>query len=153
MRPRPQPHIGHVSPRSAYGAPPNLVAVGGRAVLLGDIPVYHNTFFAGQVVNDTLKNASFLTVFNFGTVKVYGIDAGITYDVNKFISFSLKYSLLGSDISKGSVDNDANKDGFVSLDEKSLNSPKKQGCGHIGVSKFMQAKTAGEHFRPFCATI
>ena len=127
-----------------YGLSKNFfspsVAVGGRTISLGDRPVHHNPFFAGQVVNDTLKNASFLTVFNFGTVKVYGIDAGITFTVNKFISFAFKYSWLGSDITKGSADNDANKDGFVSLDEKSLNSPKNRAVAILSFQNLCRQK-------------
>lgn len=99
------------------------VTVGGRALFVGDKSVNHNQAFAGQVVNDTLKNASFITVFNFGNVKVYGLDIGLSYDFNKFINLTVKYSWLGSDITKGKMDNDANKDGKVLEDEKSLNSP------------------------------
>ena len=99
------------------------VTVGGRLLKVGDQNVTHNPAFAGQVINDTLKNASFITVFNFGTVKVYGVDAGLTYNFNKFVSFAVRYSWLGSDISEGNADNDANKDDTVSADERSLNSP------------------------------
>jgi iron complex outermembrane receptor protein len=97
------------------------VPVAGRALLIGNANAA--PLFPGQVINDTLKNAQFLTVFNFGDVKVYGIDAGLTYNFNKFVSFAVKYSWLGSDISEGHADNDANKDDTVSADERSLNSP------------------------------
>ena len=110
------------------------------SILVGDRPVYHHPFFAGQVVNDTLKNASFLTVFNFGTVKVYGMDAGINYTVNKFISIAIKYSLLGSDITEGNAGNDANKDGYISLDEKSLNSPKNRAVALLSFQNLCRQK-------------
>jgi iron complex outermembrane receptor protein len=97
------------------------VPVAGRALLIGSAKA--TPLVPGQVINDTLKNAQFLTVFNFGDVRVYGVDAGLTYNFNKFISFAVRYSWLGSDISEGHADNDANEDDTVSTDERSLNSP------------------------------
>lgn len=95
------------------------VAVPGRALLIGNVKA--RPLFPGQVVNDTLKDASFVTVFNFGTVKVYGVDAGVSYLFNKNINLAIRYSWIGSDITKGNLDNDANRDGIVADDEKSLN--------------------------------
>ena len=97
------------------------VTVGGRILKVGDQNVTHNPAFAGQVINDTLKNAQFLTVFNFGDVRVYGVDAGISYSFNKYIDLTVRYSWIGSDITKGNIDNDANNDGYVGADERSLN--------------------------------
>ncbi|HEX5652400.1 MAG TPA: TonB-dependent receptor [Chitinophagaceae bacterium] len=107
-----------------YGKSKNFfspsVAVPGRALLIGDVKA--TPLFPGQVMNDdTLRNASFVTVFNFGIVKVYGVDAGVSYQFNKSINLAIKYSWIGSDITKGNMDNDANKDGYVAADEKSLN--------------------------------
>ncbi|HET9745343.1 MAG TPA: TonB-dependent receptor [Chitinophagaceae bacterium] len=106
-----------------YGKSKNFfspsVAVPGRALLIGDVKA--TPLFPGQEPNDTLKNASFVTVFNFGTVKVYGVDVGVSYHFNKNINIAIKYSWIGSDITKGNMDNDANKDGYVAADEKSLN--------------------------------
>lgn len=56
-------------------------------------------------------------------MRVYGLDIGITYTFNKYVNLSVKYSWIGSDITKGNMENDANKDGYVAVDEKSLNSP------------------------------
>jgi len=104
------------------------IGVGGRALYVGDIPVKHPESSAGRVnTGDTLKGAQFTAIFNFGDVKVYGIDASLTYSFNKFISLSLNYSWLGSDISEGHADNDANRDDTVSADERSLNSPAHRG--------------------------
>ena len=97
------------------------VTVSGKALLIGKVNA--TPLFPGQVINDTLKGAQFLTVFNFGDVRVYGLDAGLTYNFNRFVSFAVRYSWLGSDISEGHADNDANKDDTVSADERSLNSP------------------------------
>ena len=100
------------------------IGVGGRAESVGNIKVTHPSSSAGTVGADgTLTGARFVTVFNFGDVKVYGIDAGLTYNFNKFVSFAVRYSWLGSDISEGHADNDANKDDTVSADERSINSP------------------------------
>jgi iron complex outermembrane receptor protein len=68
-----------------------------------------------------LRNAQFLTVFNFGDVRVYGVDAGISYSFNQYFDAAVRYSWIGSDISKGNVDNDANRDNYVAADERSLN--------------------------------
>ena len=97
--------------------------IGGLALYVGDQRVTQNPAFAGRVgADDTLRNASFTTVTNFGDVRVYGIDAGLTYSINKFVNLALKYSWIGSDIKKGKAANDSNKDGYVAADEKSLNS-------------------------------
>ena len=66
--------------------------VGGLALFVGEQPVTQNPAFAGRVgADDTLRNASFTTITNFGNVRVYGFDAGLTYDFNKFINLALKY--------------------------------------------------------------
>ena len=100
------------------------VSVGGRALYVGKRRVTHDPDVAGLPdSNDTLRNARFGTIFNFGDVKVYGFDIGVNYTFNKFVNLSLRYSWIGSDITKGNIANDANKDGYVAADEKSLNSP------------------------------
>jgi iron complex outermembrane receptor protein len=102
-------------------------SIGGRAFFVGEIPVTHNPGFAGVVVNDTLKNASFLTFFNYGDVRAYGVDVGLNYSFNNIISLSIRYSWFDSDITKDNIKNDANRDGFVSKEEKSLNAPNNRG--------------------------
>ena len=100
------------------------ILVGGRALYVGDRRVTHDSSAAGVVdANGILKDARFATIFNFGDVKVYGLDVGTTYTFNRFVSVSARYSWIGSDITDGNIANDANKDGFVAVDEKSLNSP------------------------------
>jgi len=114
-----------------YGTSKNFISptitVPGRVLEVGGIPVTHNPLVAGSVVNDTLKNASFLTFFNYAAVKAYGVDIGLNYTFNKYISAGIKYSSFGSDITKDDIRNDANKDDYVSLEEKSLNAPKSRG--------------------------
>ena len=115
-----------------YGTSRNFISptitVAGRALAVGDIPVTQSQPSAGSVDNnDTLRNASFLTFFNYATVKAYGMDIGLNYTFNKYISAAVKYSWFGSDITKDDIRNDANKDGYVSLEEKSLNAPKNRG--------------------------
>ena len=102
-------------------------SVGGRALYVGDIPVVHNPSSAGVITRDTLMNASFSTYFNYGKVSAYGIDLGLQYICNDHLSLAVKYSWFGSDITKDDPKNDANKDGYVSLEEKSLNAPKNRG--------------------------
>jgi len=117
------------------------IAVGGRALYVGDIPVKHPLSSAGRI--DTagiLNGAQFTAIFNFGDVKVYGIDAGLTYTFNKFISLSLNYSWLGSDIDEGHADNDGNKDGVVSADERSLNSPEHRGLVSLNFQNLCKQK-------------
>ncbi len=97
------------------------VAVSGRALSIGNVNA--TPLFPGQLTtsDSILKNAQFLTVFNFGDVRVYGVDAGISYSFNRYAELVVRYSWIGSDITKGNKDNDANKDNFVAADEKSLN--------------------------------
>jgi iron complex outermembrane receptor protein len=117
------------------------IGVGGRALYVGDVPVEHPENSAGKVASsDTLKGAQFTAIFNFGDVKVYGIDAGLTYAFNKFISLSLNYSWLGSDISEGHADNDANRDDTVSADERSLNSPAHRGLVSLNFQNLCKHK-------------
>lgn len=114
-----------------YGTSKNFISppktVEGRVLSVGGIPVTHNPFFAGFIEKDTLKAATFLTYFNYAAVNSYGAYLNLNYTFNKFISAAVKYSWFGSDITKGNSTNDANKDGFVSLEEKSLNAPKNRG--------------------------
>jgi len=102
-------------------------SIGGRTLAVGDIPVTHNPAFAGTVVNDTLKNATFNTFFNYGDVKAYGLDVGLNYYFSAKVSLAVNYSWFGSDITKDNIKNDANNDGYVSAEEKSLNAPKNRG--------------------------
>lgn len=100
------------------------ITVGGRVLEVGGIKVTHNPLFAGMVINDTLRNAQFFTYFNYGDVRTYGLDLGINYTFNKFFNAGIKYSWFGSDIVNDNSKNDANKDDYVSPEEKSLNAPK-----------------------------
>jgi len=108
-----------------YGNSKNFLSpalsVGGRALKVGEIPITTPLLIPGTVTNDTLKNAAFSTYFNYGQVKSYGIDVGINYFFTDNISLAIKYSWFGSDITKDNIKNDANRDGYVSLEERSLN--------------------------------
>ena len=112
-----------------YGLSKNFftptITVGGRALYVGGRRVTHNPDVAGEFdsITGKLKDARFSTIFNFGDVKIYGFDVGLTYTLNKFVNLSIKYSWLGSDITKGNFANDANRDTIIGPDEKSLNSP------------------------------
>lgn len=117
------------------------ISIPGRAEFVGKNRVTHPPSSAGQVgADDILRGAQFSTIFNFGDVKVYGIDAGLTYSFNKYISMAVKYSWLESDISEGHAANDANKDGTVAADEKSLNSPKHRALVMLSFQNFCKQK-------------
>lgn len=116
------------------------ITVPGRVETANGFKVTHNPAFAGVVVNDTLKNASFLTFFNYGDVRAYGLDVGLNYSFNKFISMAVKYSWFGSDITEDNIKNDANKDGYISLEEKSLNAPKNRGVAILSFQNLCKQK-------------
>jgi len=104
------------------------ITVYGRVITANGIKVTHNPAFAGSARNDdTLRNAQFLTFFNYGDIRAYGLDVGLNYSFNKLISLAVKYSWFGSDITEDNIKNDANQDGYISLEEKSLNAPKNRG--------------------------
>jgi outer membrane receptor for ferrienterochelin and colicins len=119
-----------------------LQTVPGRALMVGKIPVAHNPAFAGTIANDTLKNAFFSTFFNYGNVKAYGVDAGLGYQLNSIFSILIKYSWFNSDITNGMAQNDANKDGFVSDEEKSLNAPRHRGNISLHTSNLLKRKAS-----------
>jgi iron complex outermembrane receptor protein len=101
--------------------------VRGRVMTVNGTKVTHNPSTAGTVILDTLRNASFSTFFNYAEVRGYGLDLGVTYTFNKFISLAIKYSWFNSDIADDDIKNDANNDGYVSLEETSLNAPNNRG--------------------------
>jgi outer membrane receptor for ferrienterochelin and colicins len=119
-------------------SPPQIVL--GRAIAVNDIPIVHNPAFAGSVVDDTLKNASFLTFFNYGNVRAYGLDAALTYNLDKHLHVTLNYSWFGSDINNNNFKNDANKDGYVSAEEKSINAPANHITGILSAQKLVHGR-------------
>lgn len=115
------------------------ITVLGRALFVGSRHVTHNPSSAGKVLSDgTLDGAQFATTFNFGKVRVYGMDLGFSYAANKYVNISIKYSLVGSDITKGN--NDANGNGFVGEDEKSLNSPTNRVIATLDIQNICKQK-------------
>lgn len=112
-----------------YGNSKNFISpaisVSGRAVSIGAIPISSNTLAVPGTVNGAgiLSGAAFSSYFNYGKVASYGLDAGLSLDASRLVSISLKYSWFGSDIHKDNLGNDANRDGYVSLEERSLNAP------------------------------
>jgi iron complex outermembrane receptor protein len=110
--------------------------VGGRILQMGDQPVRSNT--PGIVQNDTLKGASFSTYFNYGTVRVWGLDAGLSYSFSKIISLALKYSWFDSDLENDDMKNDANRDTVLSVEEKSLNAPHHRGSAILSFENLLR---------------
>ncbi|MCH4551052.1 TonB-dependent receptor plug domain-containing protein [Aestuariibaculum lutulentum] len=122
-----------VDANAYYGISKNFITpslpVGGRALEVNTIKVNHNPIFAGTVSNDTLQGASFLTFFNYGRAKIYGLDAGVNFSFTPAIQLALKYSWINADFEE----NDANKDGVISPDEKSLNAPNHRGMAQLTI--------------------
>jgi outer membrane receptor for ferrienterochelin and colicins len=115
------------------------VAVPGRALLIGTETA--RPFFPGDTTsNGMLRNAQFTTVFNFGDVRVYGADAGISYVFNQNIDLTVRYSWIDSDIKEGKPDNDANGDGFVAADERSLNAATHRAVVILGLQNLYKRK-------------
>jgi iron complex outermembrane receptor protein len=103
-------------------------SVAGKAIAIGEVPV-------------TPSNPnSFSTFFNYAAVKAYGLDAGLSYSFNKFINLALKYSWFDSDITSDDKKNDANNDGYVSLEETSLNAPNHRGLAALSFQNLCKQK-------------
>lgn len=99
------------------------ITVGGRALAVGDIPIPALLIPGTTTTAGILSGAAYSTYFNYGEVASYGVDLGVNYYISQHVSFAAKYSWFGSDITKDNIKNDANRDGFVSVEEKSLNAP------------------------------
>ena len=127
-----------------YGNSKNFLSpalsVGGRALSVGELPITTPLLIPGTVTNDTLKNAAFSTYFNYGQVKSYGIDVGVNYFFTDNISLALKYSWFDSDITKDNIKNDANKDGYVSLEERNLNASKNRVASTLSFQNLCKGK-------------
>jgi iron complex outermembrane receptor protein len=129
-----------------YGKSENFlspaITVSGRALSVGDIPIPTNTLLFPGTVNGsgTLSGAAFSTYFNYGDVASYGVDLGINYYFSDLVNLALKYSYFGSDITDNNIKNDANRDGFVSAEEKSLNAPKNRLAGNLGFQNLAKGK-------------
>ncbi|HEX6848183.1 MAG TPA: TonB-dependent receptor [Chitinophagaceae bacterium] len=116
------------------------ITVFGRVLEVGGVTVTHNPAFAGAIINDTLGNAQFFTYFNYGEVRVYGLDLGLNYTMNKYFSAGFKYSWFGSDVEKDNIKNDANQDKYVSPEEKSLNAPRNRGALLLNFQNLLKEK-------------
>jgi iron complex outermembrane receptor protein len=116
------------------------IGVLGRALYVGKIPINHTTNPGVAGSDGVLRDARFTTIFNFGDVRIYGIDAGLTYTFNKYVNLAVKYSWLGSDITEGHPDNDGNEDDTVSTDERSLNSPTHRGVAILSFQNLCKQK-------------
>jgi iron complex outermembrane receptor protein len=101
----------------------------GTALRVGDRPV------------TPASPAFFLTYFNYGEVASYGTDLGLNYYPNKYLNIGVKYSWFGSDITdRNNIKNDANKDGYVSAEEASLNAPEHRAVFSLGVQNLAQGR-------------
>jgi outer membrane receptor for ferrienterochelin and colicins len=112
----------------------------GRVLTVNGFPVTHNPNSAGRLVNDTLTGASFSANYNYGRINSWGIDGAISYELNRYIGFALKYSWFNSDITRGK--NDANKNGVISPDEKSLNTPRNRAILQVDFQNLCRERLA-----------
>jgi len=111
----------------------------GRILYAGNVRVWPSN--PGVLGADgVLRNASFGTYFNYSAVRAYGLDAGLTYSFNKFIRLSINYSWFDSDITEDDMKNDANGDGYVSLEETSLNAPNHRGFISLSLENLCKQK-------------
>lgn len=120
----------YIDVNAYYGSSQNFlspaISVGGRALSVGNIAIPTASLLLPGTVNSStgiLSGAAFSTYFNYGQVASYGVDLGVNYFFSDDISLAMKYSWFGSDITSDNIKNDANRDGYVSLEEKSLNAP------------------------------
>ncbi len=131
-----------VDANAYYGTSKNFITpalpVGGRALSVNEIQVSHNPIFAGTVSNDTLRGATFFTFFNYGKAKVYGLDLGVNYTLFPAIKLDLKYSWLNAEFEE----NDANRDGQITQDEKSINAPNHRGVAVLTVDDLLKKRLA-----------
>ena len=113
--------------------------VGGRAISAFDQHLWPAN--SGTVDNNgILSGASFSCNFNYGQVKSYGIDANLNYSIIDFINLTFQYSWFGSNITDDNIRNDANGDGYVSLEERSLNTPRHRGIIGLNVKDLFKKK-------------
>lgn len=131
-----------VDANAYYGNSKNFITpslpVGGRALSVNGIEVSHNPGFAGTVRNDTLQGATFFTFFNYGKAKVYGLDIGVSYALFPSVLLELNYSWLDAKFEE----NDANRDGVITQDEKSINAPNHRGGALLKVENLFEDRVA-----------
>lgn len=136
----------YVDVNGYYGKSKNFlspaITVSGRALSVGDIPIPTNTLLLPGTVNSSgvLSGAAFSTYFNYGDVASYGVDLGVNYYFSDRVNLAVKYSYFGSDITEDNSKNDANRDGFVSAEEKSLNAPKNRIASTLGFQNLAKGK-------------
>ena len=94
----------------------------------------------GREVNGILQGASFSCNFNYGEVHSYGLDVSMNYTINNFINLNVQYSWFGSDITDNNIKNDANGDKYVSLEERSLNTPEHRGLIGLNFQELFKKK-------------
>ncbi len=134
----------YVDVNAYHGTSKNFLSpaltVGGRALKVGDIPISTPLLIPGTVTGGTLAGAAYSTYFNYGEVKSYGVDLGVNVFFTDNISLAVKYSWFGSDITKDNIKNDANKDGYVSLEERSLNAAENRGSSTLSFQNLFKGK-------------
>jgi outer membrane receptor for ferrienterochelin and colicins len=113
-------------------------SMGGRAISAFGQDLWPSN--PGTEVNGILVGGSFSCNFNYGEVHNYGLDVDLNYSINNFINLKVQYSWFGSDITDDNINNDANRDEYVSLEERSLNSPRNKGMIGLNLQELLKKK-------------
>jgi outer membrane receptor protein involved in Fe transport len=130
---------GYYSKSNNFITPANRFE--GRVLEVNGVPVTHNPSYAGQIdLTDTLRNASFFANFNYAEVNTWGIDVGMTWNLQKGIEFSLNYSWIDSDITDSGLENKNPRDTVITADEKSLNAPHHRGSASLLFTNMLKDK-------------
>jgi outer membrane receptor for ferrienterochelin and colicins len=131
---------GYYAKSNNFITPANPVK--GRALAVNGIPVTHNPLFAGTINPTTgkLEGGEFIANSNFAEINTWGIDVGMTWMLQKGIEFFVNYSWIDSDITDGSMENDANQDSLITADEKSLNAPHHRGSATLLFTNLLKDK-------------
>ena len=120
------------------------ISLPGRIYKLGDYIIPITKLSTAGTTNDAGilgNNANFLSYLNFGDVASYGFDIGLKYICSENIQTFLKYSWFGSNIKDSAhIHNDANRDGFVSKEETSLNAPAHRITWQLLIDNFLVNK-------------
>ncbi|TAD95030.1 MAG: TonB-dependent receptor [Bacteroidetes bacterium] len=116
------------------------ISVGGRILSMGSNAINFLVVPGAANAQGNLAGGLFQTYFNYGNVNSYGVDLGANYFFNDNISLGIKYSYFDSDITKDDIKNDANRDGYVSLEERSLNAPKNRIVSNLGFNNLIKNK-------------
>lgn len=98
----------------------------------GDRPIAD--FTMGVAPGYLPPGAMIMTNINFGNVQTYGFDVGLKFFLSEHYQFTLNYSYFDYLLDKADPDNDANRDGKMTENDLSVNTPRHKLSSAIQVS-------------------